>query len=106
LGQGQCARVIDHSEVLPTPLRLPRNARWKAQGALLADNANTLRELIDLVKKKEQEKREVLQKFSLFGEKRSIATHVNLQFVAEPSKYASDRSKQLKKQESAMSQHN
>ena len=46
--------------MVPTPVRLLRScARREARGALLADNANTLREFVDLVKKKvKREKRE------------------------------------------------
>ncbi len=57
--QGKCVRVIDHKEVLPAPVRLLRtHARREARGALLADGANTLRELVDLIIIKRKKKRE------------------------------------------------
>ena len=59
-------------------------------GALLANDAKTLRELIDLIKSKGDD----LQR-SRRLKKRSIATHVNSEFRAEPSEYARDRSKQI-----------
>ena len=91
LRQGQCTCVIDHSEALPTPVRLLRlRARRKMPGALLANDAKTLRELIDLIKSKGDD----LQR-SRRLKKRSIATHVNSEFRAEPSEYARDRSEQI-----------
>lgn len=49
LRQGHGIFVINHGEVLPTPIHLLRMyTRWKARSALLADDAHTLRELVDL----------------------------------------------------------
>ena len=69
---------------------------------MLADNPNTLRELVNLVKKKQTNKQTNKKKG---GEGRSQglspfretvdATHVNLCIVTEPRDDASDRSGQL-----------
>ena len=70
------------------------HARRKVRRALLTNDANTFRELVNLVKKKAERPSEILA----FQFKWSIATHVNLDFRAEPGEYASDRSAQLKPQ--------
>ena len=67
----------------------------EARGALLADSANTLRELVDLVKKKVKEKTVGQSNTLALFEKQSIATHVNLRLVSEPRDNAGDRSEQL-----------
>ena len=73
----------------------------QAGRAPLADDAKTLREPIDLVKK--GGKGDDLQKSRLFW-KQSVATYVDLEFRGEPSKHARDRSEHMnRKKEKAVS---
>jgi hypothetical protein len=49
LRQSQGALVIDHSEAPPTPILLGGiHVSWKARGTLLANDANALRECVNL----------------------------------------------------------
>ena len=55
LGQGQGFFIVDHREVSPTPVLLGRvYVRREPRGALLPSDADTLCELVDLVRRGEE----------------------------------------------------
>jgi hypothetical protein len=62
LRQGQGDFIIDYREVPPTPACLERlYTGLEPQGALLANDANTLCELVDLARREEKKKLGLLE---------------------------------------------